>query len=147
MNHIYKEITPLEAIKLLAENEGPIYGLYFRDNDSEVWQKNDLIGASFVHVSYRMNFETDHRLFKHCARRIESPVTPEIRDAIRLLFPDAKFAAWDQNGNFNIYDNHPIQSRFDYSWDSDYGKWSRVKTLDKKCPGKWNEVIINLDEI
>lgn len=46
MKTVFITLTPLQALKLLAENNGSVEGLYFRDRENLEWTKFTLVGIS-----------------------------------------------------------------------------------------------------
>ena len=67
----YTEITPLEALKLLVENDGhPLKGLSFKDHPKNKWIKRTLNGISLREdVNYR--FTASGQGWENCAKVTE----------------------------------------------------------------------------
>ena len=75
----YEEITPLDALKLLVENEGrPVKGLAFKDSGDMEWRWE--LNLEGVAVRSECPFLTFHDVFEQCAavtREVDPCSVPE----------------------------------------------------------------------
>lgn len=103
----YEEITVQEAARLLANTVMPVKGMAFKDDDKKEWEKGELTGIDYDDV---FKFRSSHGNFQCCAKVIETKplITEEERKAIRVLFPEHNWGAWDENGGCFIYGEKPM---------------------------------------
>lgn len=77
MSKTHKELTPVEALKRLAEAGKPIRkGLWFKDRDDDGWQVRTLLGVQFTHTQFLTEFDDDTLAFDQCAELVEEAPKP-----------------------------------------------------------------------
>jgi len=69
----YRELAPLEALKKLADNGGPIEEIWLKDTSNAPWLSYQLIG---VNLSVPYPFSTSLTAFRLCAELIETAPEP-----------------------------------------------------------------------
>ena len=104
MSKTYKEITPIEALKRLAEAGKPIDGLMFRDDSADQWRVGVLTGVSpYCQEPFHRGYDTT---WAQCAEPIEEAPKPWTFESAPkgLVLTRSK--------------SNPIEIRVVISWDS-----------------------------
>lgn len=144
-----QEITPQEALKLLAEAGKPIDGFVFWDYNPNQHVKGCLSGASIHDSSHPFCCSIGlsyNSIYAHCARVIEPLISAEDAKAIRRCFPKAQYVAMDDNGEAYVFSEKPEADNNRTMWLGSEDSYSAIPGFDNYAPD-WRESLVNLDEV
>lgn len=77
--------------------------------------------------------------------RIKKPelLSEEMRKAVKTVFPEAKWLAWDKDGHCYFYEGKPHVGGGGSAWFAEGFSW-RIPSLECKCPVSWEESLVGL---
>lgn len=147
MKQQLQEITPLEALKLLAEAGKPIEGFVFWDEDENLSVQGQLSGSAFATYSFTCGVSRDGvSRFKHCARVIAPLISAGDAKAIQHCFPEAKYVAMDENGAAYAFSEKPKADNDRTMWLGAGDSYSAIPGFDNYAPD-WRESLVCLDDV